>query len=107
MTKMKIICLTISFLWIGVGTFIQISAYPTYNYLGFDYDSFIYTFLYLITLPCNILLFGLLYADKLPNIYIFIIILQSIKVLIYWWIIYKTAIFFQKSGNKPQNSNGS
>jgi len=37
---MKTICLIISFLWIGLGTFVQLSSYPAYNYLGFDYNSF-------------------------------------------------------------------
>ena len=34
--KINIICLIISFLWIGLGTFLQISAYPPYNYFRLD-----------------------------------------------------------------------
>jgi len=98
--KMKITSLIISFLWIGLGTVIQISAYPAYNYLGFDYSSVLYNLLYRITFPSNILLFGLLYADTLKNIYIFVILLQSVKVLIYWWIIYKICLYIKKTRNK-------
>ena len=96
MNKIKIICLIISFLWIGLGTFIQLSSYPDYNYLGFDYDSIIYKFLWWLTMPFNILLFVLLYAETLKNSYIFVILLQSIKVLLYWWIIYKLYLFLRK-----------
>ncbi len=96
MKKIKIACLIISLLWIGLGTFIQLSGYPDYNYLGFDYNSFIYNFLWWITFPCNIPLFALLYADTLNNIWIFVILIQSVNVLICWWIIYKICIYFQK-----------
>jgi hypothetical protein len=96
MNKIKLTCLTISFLWIALGTFIQLSSYPSYNYLNFDYSSFIFNFLWWITFPFNILLFFLLYIDALNNIYIIIIFLQSVKVLVYWWIIYKIYLYFKK-----------
>jgi hypothetical protein len=97
--KMKITSLIISFLWIGLGTVIQISTSPAYNYFGFDYNSFFYNFLWWITFPFNVLLFGLLYADKLNNIYIFVILLQFVKILIYWWIIYKVCLSLKKTRN--------
>lgn len=100
MSKMKIIYLIISFLWIVLGTFIQLSGYPDYNYWGLDYNSFIYKFLWWVSFPFNILLFVLLYADTLNNIYIFVIFLQSINLLIFWWIIYKLYISFQKVKSK-------
>lgn len=96
MCKIKVICLIISIAWIGLGTIVQLSGYPAYNYLGFAYDSFIYKFLWWVTLPSNILLFALLYADTLNNIYVLVILLQSIKVLIYWWIGYKISARFKK-----------
>jgi len=89
----------ISFLWIGLGTLMQISSYPAYNFLGFDYDSLIFYILYLITLPFNILVFGMLYTEKLSNIYVLIILLQSVKVLIYWLIIYNIIKSKTKSNN--------
>ena len=101
---MKITCLIISFLWIGLGTVVQIASFPDYNYFGFDCNSFIYNFLWWITFPCNILLFGLLYADTLNNSYIFVVFLQSVKVLIYWWIIYKIYLYFQRFKNKSPRS---
>jgi len=91
-SKAKIISLIISFLWVGFGTIIQISTFPDYNYWGFEYGSPFYNFLWWITFPFNVLLFGLLYADTLNNIYIFVILLQFIKILIYWWIIYKVSL---------------
>ena len=100
--KMKITCLIISFLWISLGTFIQISGFPDYNVLGFDYSSFIYNFLWWITFPFNILLAVLLFADTLNNIYIFVIFLQSVKVLIYWWVTYKVYLYFQKIKKQKQ-----
>jgi hypothetical protein len=87
-------------LWIGLGTFVQLAGYSDYNYLRFEYGSFIYQFLWWITFPCNILLFILLFSEKLNDIYIYVIILQSVKVLLYWWIFYKTV--FQKSRNKSK-----
>jgi len=99
-TKIKTISFLISFLWISLGTVVQVSGYHDYNYLGFDYNSFIYNFLWWITFPCNILLFALLYADTLNNIYIFVILLQSVKILLYWWIVYKIWLFVQKVRNK-------
>jgi len=94
--KIKITSLIISFLLIGLGTAIQISNFPAYNYLGFNYNSFFYNFLWWITFPFNVLLFGLLYADKLNNIYTCVILLQSAKILIYWWIIYKVWLSLKK-----------
>jgi hypothetical protein len=100
MKKTKIVCFIISFLWIGLGTFVQISSYPDYNYLGFDYNSPIYDFLWDITFPSNILLFALLYAGTLDKIILLVILLQSFKVLIYWWLMYKICLFVQKVGKK-------
>jgi hypothetical protein len=90
--KIIIISFIISLLWICLGTLMQISAYPEYNFLGFNYNSFIFNLLYSITFPFNIILFGLMFSDMLSNIYVFIIILQVIKILIYWWLIYKILI---------------
>ena len=99
---MKNICLIVSFLWISLGTFIQLSAYPDYNYLGFDYSSFIYNTLWWITIPSNIILWVILFSDILSNIYVLVIFLQLVKVLIYWWIFYKIYLFYSKSKNKSK-----
>ena len=88
-TKIKIISFIISFSWIGLGTLMQISSYPTYNFLEFDYNSFVFNLLYYITFPFNIILFVFLFADKLSNIYVIVIILQLLQVFFYWWIVYK------------------
>ena len=79
----------ISFFYICLGTLMQISAYPANNFLNFDYNSLIFLFLYSITFPFNIIVFGLLFSEKLENIYQLIILLQTIKVFLYWWIIYR------------------
>jgi tryptophan-rich sensory protein len=85
----KTISFIISFFWIVLGTLMQISAYPRYNFLNFDYNSFVFNLLYFITLPFNILVFGLLFTEKFENIYLVVIILQTIKIFLYWWIIYR------------------
>jgi hypothetical protein len=87
-------------LWISLGTFIQISAYPAYNYLEFDYNSVIYNFLWWITFPFNLLLFAILYFEKINNIYILIIILQSIKVFVYGWLLHKMYSFIKSKTNR-------
>ena len=89
MERKKVISFIISFLWIGLGTLMQISAYPANNILGFDYNSSIYNFLWQITFPFNVMLFGLLFAEKLSSIFVIVILLQSVKVVVYWWLIYK------------------
>lgn len=88
-TKIKIVAFIISFLWIGLGTLMQISSYPTCNLLEFDYNSLIFNILYYITFPFNITLFTLLFFEKLNDVFLIVILLQSIKVPIYWWIFYK------------------
>lgn len=90
-TRIIIIILIISLLWIwiGLGTLMQISSYLSANFFEFDYDSFMVKFLRVITLPFNIILFSLLFSGTLAKIYVFVIILQSSEVLVYWRIIYK------------------
>ena len=61
MNKIKITSLIISFLWISLGTVIQISAYSTYNYFGFDCNSSFYDFLWWITFPFNIVIWIIIY----------------------------------------------
>ncbi|MCP9763566.1 hypothetical protein EGI31_11420 [Lacihabitans soyangensis] len=85
----RTISFILSFIWIGLGTLMQISSYPRHNFLNFDYNSLIFNSLYFITFPSNILVFVLLFAEKLENIYLVLIGLQSIKIFIYWWIIYQ------------------
>ena len=96
--KIKIASLIISFLWIGLGTLVQLAGYSAYNYLGFDCDSIFYNLLWWLTFPFNVLLFIFLYADKLNHIYV--ILWQLIKILIYWWIIYKVWLYLKKVRHK-------
>ena len=84
-TKIKIISFMISFFWIGLGTLVHVSAYPDYNVLGFKYDSFIYIFLWFLTIPSNFILDMILLTTASSGVFIF----QLVKVLIYWWLIYK------------------
>ena len=99
--KINIICLIISFLWIGLGTFLQISAYPPYNYFRLDY-SYLYYILYLVTLPSNILLSGMLFTEPLKDICTYVILLQSVKLLIYWWFFYTIYRIFKKRRTKKE-----
>ena len=99
---MKTNCLIISLLWVILGTFVHLSMFPDYNYLGFDYDSFLYSFLWWITFPFNYILVLLLYSTKLDDIYIVVIFLQIVKVLVYWWMLYKIYLFFKKVKNKEK-----
>ena len=95
--KAKIVCLIIALLWIGLGTIVQLANY--YNFLEFNFNCSIYSILWWITFPSNILLFVLLYVDKISNTYFLIIFLQFVKVLMYWWLFYKIWMFVKKTKN--------
>ena len=95
MKAAKIVCFIISLLWVGFGAFIQISAYPDYNYLGFDYNSSIYNVLWWITFPFNILFFTVIFFERLTtSVLVFLTILKLANVLVYWVLIHN--IFKQK-----------
>ncbi len=85
--KTKVISFAISFLWISLGTLMQLSAYPSYNFLHFDYNSICFNCLYYITFPFNIPMFALILTERLESVYVLVILLQITNVLICWWIV--------------------
>jgi len=90
----------ISFFWICLGTLMQISSYPANNFLNFDYNSATFLILYSITLPFNIIVFGLMFSEKLENIYWLIIIIQTIKVFLYSRILYRYMTRKERTKNR-------
>jgi hypothetical protein len=88
-TKIKIITFIISIIWVGLGTLIHISPYPDYNFLGVDCNSLIFNILFWITFPFNFIFVFLIFTDELSKIYVGVLLLQIIKILIYWLILYK------------------
>ena len=96
-----IISFIISFLWVSLGTIIPILKHFSYNC-----TSFIYDFLGNITFPFNLILNLSLIAADLGEAnlseasVVLLIIIQSIKVFIYWWLIYKIMMIFTKKHNQ-------
>ncbi len=76
----------ISLFYVLIGTITVIVSFPDYSIMGFDYNSFLWIPLVILTLPVNILLFGLVIVD---NSFLSILILQSVMFLITWFLFYK------------------
>jgi hypothetical protein len=81
-----IISFIISFFYVLIGTVTVMVSFPDYAILGFDYNSFLWIPLVVLTLPVNILLFGLVIVD---TSFLSISILQSIVFFLTWLICYK------------------
>ena len=84
--KKLIISFIISFLYVLMGTITVMVSFPDYAILGFNYDSFLWIPLVILTLPVNILLFGLVIVD---TSFLSIFILQSIVFFLAWFVFYK------------------
>lgn len=84
--KKLIFSFIISFIYVLLGTITVMVSFPEYSLLGFDYNSILWIPLVVLTLPVNILLFGLVMVDiSFPSIFI----LQLIIFLITWFAFYK------------------
>lgn len=84
--KIKFISFIISLVYVFIGTIVVMVSFPKYEMLGFNYDHPLWTPLVIITFPVNVLLFGLVMVDNsIPSI----IILQTIVLCVFWFILYK------------------
>lgn len=95
--KIIVYSFVISLIYVSLGTIVGVVSYPDYAILGFDYNSPLWIPLVIITLPVNILLFGLLVVS---NSIESILILQSIVFLICWFSLYKLILYYFKIKNK-------
>ena len=93
--KRKIILFVIIFFAVAVGFIVQISAYPENNFLGFDYNSFIYIILYLVTFTYNLILWVLLFAEPLENYFWIAILMQIVKIILLF-ILFNKILFSRK-----------
>jgi hypothetical protein len=84
--KTLIISFVISLFYVLIGTLTVMVSFPDYSIMGFDYNSFLWTPLVVLTLPVNILLFGLVIVD---TSFFFFLILQSLVFLLTWFLFYK------------------
>ncbi len=84
----------ISFLYVLIGTVVVMVVFPKYEMLGFDHNHPLWTPLMVITYPANILLFGLVVVD---DSILSIIMLQTIVLCIFWFILYLILKSMQKT----------
>ena len=84
--KIKLISFIISFVYVFIGTIVVMVGFPKYEIMGFDYNHPLWNPLVALTYPVNILLFGLVMVD---NSISSIIILQTIVLCLFWFILYK------------------
>lgn len=85
--------LIISFFYVLLGTITVMVSFPDYSIMDFDYNSPLWLPLVILTIPVNILLFGLVIVDIS---FIAIFILQSIVFLITWLVVYKLLNFMNQ-----------
>ena len=85
MKKNIITSFLISFFYVLLGTIVVVVSFPEYQIFGFDYNHPLWLPLVIITLPVNILLFGLVMVEF--SIF-YILILQGIILLLCWTLIY-------------------
>ena len=83
--KLIIRSFIISFIYVLLGTITVVVSFPKYHIFGFDYNHPLWLPLVIITLPVNILLFGLVMVEF--SIF-YILILQGIILLLCWTVIY-------------------
>ena len=83
--KLIIRSFIISFIYVLLGTITVVVSFPKYQIFGFDYNHPLWLQLVIITLPVNILLFGLVMVEF--SIF-YILILQGIILLLCWTVIY-------------------
>ena len=83
--KLIIRSFIISFIYVLLGTITVVVSFPKYQIFGFDYNHPLWLPLVIITLPVNILLFGLVMVEF--SIF-YILILQGIILLLCWTLIY-------------------
>jgi hypothetical protein len=103
---MKNITMVTSFVlslsYVLIGTITVMVSFRDYAILGFDYNSSLWIPLVILTLPMNILLFGLVIVD---NSFLSILILQSIVFFVTWFLFYKILSWIKRKKNRNTQSN--
>jgi len=84
--KIKLISFVVSLVYVFIGTIVVMVSFPKYEIMGFDHNHTLWTPLVIITFPVNVLLFGLVMVD---NSISSIIILQTIVLCLFWFVLYK------------------
>ncbi|MDQ1086541.1 hypothetical protein [Siphonobacter sp. SORGH_AS_1065] len=83
--KKLLITFLISLFYVALGTLSVMVIFPKYKFMGFDYNHPLWIPLVIITLPVNILLFGLVMVEKSL---LLIGILQTLVLVVFWMAIY-------------------
>lgn len=89
MNKTRFISFIISTIYVLLGTIVVMVSFPKYEMMGFDYNHPLWTPLMVITFPVNVLSFGLVMVD---NSIMSIVILQTIVLCVFWFVLYKILI---------------
>lgn len=92
--KLIILSCLISFIYVVLGTISVLTSFPEYEIMGFSYKNPFWIIFVILTLPANILLFGLMMVEG--NL-LWVIVLQTIVFLIHWGILYIALKLYLKS----------
>jgi hypothetical protein len=92
----------VSLFYVLIGTITVMVSFPDYSILGFDYNSPLWIPLVILTLPVNILLFGLIIVD---NSFLSILILQSVVFFVTWFLFYKILSWIKRKKSRNTQSS--
>jgi hypothetical protein len=92
----------VSLFYVLIGTITVMVSFPDYSIFGFDYNSPLWMPLVILTLPVNILLFGLVIVD---NSFLGILILQSIVFFVTWFLFYKILSWIKRKKSRNTQSS--
>lgn len=85
-SKFLLISFLISFSHVFLATIVAMVAFPKYELFGFDHNHHLWPYLSMLTLLANIFLIGMFMVD---NSFSAVLIIQSITLIIYWFIIHQ------------------
>lgn len=89
-----LISFLISFIYVFLATIVAMVAFPKYEIVGFDHNHYLWPYLSMFTLPANIFLFGIFMIDDSLHT---ILIIQSISLLIFCFIVNQILKWFYKT----------
>ncbi|MBP4140405.1 hypothetical protein J3S90_01140 [Flavobacterium sp. P4023] len=99
---MKKLSFIISFVYVLLGTIIVLFSFPKYAIFKFDYDNLLWIILEIITIPINVLLWGLVMVD---NSILSTCMLQLPVFFITWFLFYKFLSWIKRKKNRNAQSN--
>ena len=92
--KIKLISFIISLVYVLIATIVVMVGFPKYQIIGFNHNHVLWQPLVVITYPANVLLFGLVMVDNsIPSI----VILQTIVLFLFWFVLYKILMRIYKT----------